>query len=571
MKKLAALAFADHGATHIMKKLAALCILSMLAFGIIGSAVLSCHETANNPTTDHYAEQPEPPKFAAITSPGQVGPFVPPPSWSQLSWYVDPANTSGCASDNNRTCSSVSCTSGDGPCKSFGSITSRWGTPSPIIGFGTGQGTVIHAMSGEPNVYADQIIWSPSCVSNTANTAYSSITIVGTPTVVSTGAISAGTNLSHSGNTLTNANFSALAPDAASISAGTAVRDTTTSPVSFMWLEANTSGTTWNLTPPLEAYDQFTLFNGAPSWANQNNPITIGATDTVIIETLPLVNVSAMVPASILTAQSACVWIDQVTLGSANAITLGGGVLVSDSKVYAEVSAIPGPQALPYTSDGSGYKYQTVFYDDDILSMNNANSYSDNLGHEISSDRATGSVLLNGGAVGIDPFVAGSPVATFYANSLGSVEMQQDFVIGKQIYIGYITVGRGGASGLANFTDGITQSVIFTGNFSFHPDDNIIENGLIWGTGNIRVQDNAQITYTQAPSLVFLGSGSITCNGSTTANSSFQAGGAGGSVTQYGGIPITVTNLAATAGDAGFGNNAQCVGGARIRQTGGSE
>jgi hypothetical protein len=68
-----------------------------------------------------------------FAAPGQVGPFVIPASWTQTTWAVDGSNLSGCASDNNRTCSSTSCTSGDGPCLTIASIASRWGTWTPYL------------------------------------------------------------------------------------------------------------------------------------------------------------------------------------------------------------------------------------------------------------------------------------------------------------------------------------------------------------------------------------------------------------------------------------------------------
>jgi hypothetical protein len=58
---------------------------------------------------------------------------------------MDGANVSGCASDNNRTCASTSCTSGDGPCLTFGSIATRWGTYSPQLA----QITTLNVMSNE--------------------------------------------------------------------------------------------------------------------------------------------------------------------------------------------------------------------------------------------------------------------------------------------------------------------------------------------------------------------------------------------------------------------------------------
>ena len=110
--------------------------------------VAACHSPSSAPAEARLA----------AASPGQVGPFVIPPSWRQGTWFVDPANSSTCASDNNRTCSLATCgTSGDGPCVSYGSIAARWGTTSPLLQ----QNTVLTWMSSEPTATTDEVIFEP--------------------------------------------------------------------------------------------------------------------------------------------------------------------------------------------------------------------------------------------------------------------------------------------------------------------------------------------------------------------------------------------------------------------------
>lgn len=58
---------------------------------------------------------------------------VPPSSWSTPSWFFDPANATGCASDSN-SCTSATCAgSGAGPCLSHAQIVYRLGTMSPTF------------------------------------------------------------------------------------------------------------------------------------------------------------------------------------------------------------------------------------------------------------------------------------------------------------------------------------------------------------------------------------------------------------------------------------------------------
>ena len=57
-----------------------------------------------------------------------------PASWSVPNWYVDPANSTGCASDSNSGTSATCGAAGIGPLKSYGElIVHRWGTSAPIL------------------------------------------------------------------------------------------------------------------------------------------------------------------------------------------------------------------------------------------------------------------------------------------------------------------------------------------------------------------------------------------------------------------------------------------------------
>lgn len=127
-----------------MKRLATLfVVLSMLLTGVVFGA---CHDSqpltsgtdASSPGALDASTQ-----FKPRATPGQVGPFVIPTSWRYSAIAIDPQNASGCASDNNRTCNISGCTSsgsssccatsGDGPCITYGSVATRWGTYYPRL------------------------------------------------------------------------------------------------------------------------------------------------------------------------------------------------------------------------------------------------------------------------------------------------------------------------------------------------------------------------------------------------------------------------------------------------------
>jgi hypothetical protein len=83
-------------------------------------------------------------KKGLLGAPPSSGPIVP-ASWTITNWYVDPQNTTTCASDTNSGtaatctggCSGSVCTSGIGPIVTFGElIYHRLGTPSPQIPYG---------------------------------------------------------------------------------------------------------------------------------------------------------------------------------------------------------------------------------------------------------------------------------------------------------------------------------------------------------------------------------------------------------------------------------------------------
>lgn len=542
-------------------------VLGVTALIVVGlSAAMSCYETPS--ALDEHEAGWAPAK--SPYTPGQIGPFVIPATWQQSAWCVDPSVTLSCTSDNNRTCSACNCsTAGDGPCKSFGSITSRWGSASPILN----QYTTIALLSGEPDTYTDVVTWSPACGTNTNGTLMGGLMIKGTPTIVATGAISAGTNLSQSGNTLGHANLAALAPDAAALSVGYYALDTTLSPNAGMYLEANTSGTVWNLTTPIRAFSTIGFNAGAPGWALIGTIPSIGATDTFQIETFPAMNLAAMLPSGLVLHDSACVAITNVTLNSGNAstwgslIAVGQGVELADNSIHGQISAQPGAR-LPADNSGfgRGYAYTTVLYNDDVWSIDNAGP-AGQTGVISGSDRPASPLLIAGGAMAIDS-TANQPVSGDYSvDNLGDVDIEQDFVIGPNVGHGFVTVGRGRASSIANFTLGGVSGdkVLFTENFSLNTDLVDQELGVIWGTGNWAIQNNVNFSYTQAPASVFLTSGTITIDGQSTM-CSLYAPGAYQANTIFCGIPFSAANLAATAGDGGFGNNAFIVGGVRIWQ-----
>lgn len=153
-----------------------------------------------------------------------------PASWLQPTWFVDPQNVTGNASDDNR---------GDNasfPVMTYnGGIVSKWGTTAPILR----QNTTITWLSSQPVGGADPVIAIPICVGV--------VLIMNAALPVATHAgILAGLVAKNqsTGQVLTaNLGFAAIP--------GQLVRNTTAGKDSFAWVWQNVAGTTFKLSQPL--------------------------------------------------------------------------------------------------------------------------------------------------------------------------------------------------------------------------------------------------------------------------------------------------------------------------------
>ncbi len=139
---------------------------SPMARGPRGSA----HAHAGHPTAAHAAARP-----AAVGSPGPIIPA----SWTIPNWYVDPANSTGCASNSNN-CTSATCGGGGvGPCLLVTEITGhRWGTQSPTLA----QNTTITVLSPE-TLNQEHIILTPYVVAGSVFGLIDTPTLEGTFTL----------------------------------------------------------------------------------------------------------------------------------------------------------------------------------------------------------------------------------------------------------------------------------------------------------------------------------------------------------------------------------------------------
>lgn len=104
-----------------------------------------------SPSPTANSQNPTKIVMAASTQP------LTPASWTVPNWYIDPANTTGCAADTN-TCTSATCAgAGTGPCATYAEIVvHRWGTTAPTLA----QNTTVSFLSSHSD-NSDPVILAP--------------------------------------------------------------------------------------------------------------------------------------------------------------------------------------------------------------------------------------------------------------------------------------------------------------------------------------------------------------------------------------------------------------------------
>lgn len=175
--------------------------------------------------------------------PAPVGVGVPNPAWAVPAWFVDNANSAGCATDQN-TCTSATCAAGNvGPCSTYAEIIARWGWPtaSPVIE----QATRVTFLSDDTEPAFDV---TPSIVNG------GSFTVTGTLTVAASGTVGTVTAKNRSAPQLLTAN---LGQSVASF-VGLIFSDTTRS--SYAWLDSASSGNVATLSQPMSRITDCTGF-----------------------------------------------------------------------------------------------------------------------------------------------------------------------------------------------------------------------------------------------------------------------------------------------------------------------
>jgi hypothetical protein len=205
--------------------------------------------------------------------------FTIPSSWTVANWYIDPANTSGCASDSNNGTSSTCGGAGVGPVVTYQQVASYWGTYSPRLQ----QQTTITALSGQTaaQALADPWYLSPFAEAPSGDVALiidGKLTASCIGTMANLTAYSSGTSLAQASVTGCTLSQTSLVYDR-------------TNP-SYAWAYRNTSGAIWSFSTPLY-WTAGGLESEVTTWANGDSVsvFTPGTTTGI-----PLINIALLTP-----------------------------------------------------------------------------------------------------------------------------------------------------------------------------------------------------------------------------------------------------------------------------------
>lgn len=437
---------------------------------------------------------------------GALGSIYPPPSWAVANWYVDPANSTAAASDNN------TCTTSGAPCLTWKEIIRRYGTYEPILR----QSTTVTWLSS-PSDDSDPFIWRPVFGHGAGIIVKGTI---GASQQVATGTISSLTAKNRSTPQLLQATFPA------GVAANQLVFNSTHS--SHAWTYAQVSGNTYSVSQPLAPYVplQTTVSpTEVDTWAN---------TDTVTLYNPVTVNVRELRPRALGIDGTFATFNEFVALyqlnindpsGNGTVAVLGTNVQLIDCIVTTGIRWEPSLDAgifagLPNVND------------------NFRNSLAG--GGEPYLPTGDARFLLYGG------------IANFAPNVHNAYIDYDIILVGGALQYG-------GDIGAAYVASGATYYVAASTTFQRHKGPG----NFLWGPGGLDVMNTARLSYPSganqaAASLLLTGAiqintGSVACSIGTGASAVVNCG-----------ISPTAAHLDAAVGASGFGGVAFVPGGASI-------
>ena len=494
----------------------------LLALVAMYAAVVSTATLARRPAAEPPGRPAAPSKLAA--APVQPSTLTNNPWFNVGLWVIDPANSTGCASDNN-DCQRTTCGgTGQGPCLSFnGGPVSRWGTYSPRLQ----QQTIIEWLSSQSGG-GDPVKLRPYIENG------GQLIILGNATTVATVTISGAgfQSKNYASNQELQANLTASGAEGQFLNNQTHA--------SVAWAYKSVSSNVFALSQPLNPNTTPITSFPAPevdTWAS---------TDSVKLQTFPLVDLVDLEPqatdnnhtSSPCTVSAVTVMESNGIVGSDN-FTVGSNVLLQSLRSLKVINLVaPNVVSLP----GMG----------PLVCLNCA---------------LEAGMLVNGGAYvaegqGIVVQVVGGFLHAPAFGQLPSVgigvpSISNASLDGDVILVGGLIDGgegpiavQGGSMGLVDVQGTITLSgqAIVNGVYSSGNNDGF----TIWGAGILNLAGPSQLTYGQLATTAvntFLLSGGLSINNTVKACSL----GTGAAAAWNCNISLTPAALDAAVGIAGFG------------------
>lgn len=192
-----------------------------------------------------------------------------PASWAQATWFIDPQNVTGVASDANTGLTAAA------PLKTWAALQARWGTSSPVL-----RATVTVTFLSSHVDNTDPVVATPF-LANGASFVLAGATLAATPAIFT---LTTAKNRAAGTNALLTGSFSAGVP-----APGLLVVNTTSGKSSRAFVYKNAGGANWNLTQPIVPFGvpPQAISPGAEvdTWANG---------DTVNLQPLVAVNVAVL-------------------------------------------------------------------------------------------------------------------------------------------------------------------------------------------------------------------------------------------------------------------------------------
>jgi hypothetical protein len=502
--------------------------LAILLFVLIG-VLSACRDPKGSPDASTFKSA------AAFATPGQVGPFVIPQSWKQANWYIDPQNTvsGSCASDNNRTCGVNNCsTPGDGPCLTYGSLATRWGTYFPRLL----QNTIVFWLSGQTTdadpVYENPYIENQSYFVNQ-----------GTLTQICTGSLASVTALNRaSGGNFLQASITGTGC-ASGVPNNTIIANTTSGKTSRAWTERTVSGTTYILSQPLTPYTVGTDPTGlteVTTWANGDTFVAYSVTNVNFVNVVPV-----MERVNDTTANVSKIYLYQINAwnpgtSSLNSIAIGQDVVLVESSASRRIQVLG--QNIAQANFTGGLFNADVFAGISVMSADTPSVF-DTHGNQY-------------------------PTFTIDGGITGSASAGSGYLTNTLVQLDPIFTSSGG--NLFSFKDSDSNCIGLDGANIIVYGNMFVEgpgpNGCgVYGTGYLNVYGSGRIYYNGNTAVNTFTSSATHPIAINDQNTGCSSSGATTNVISCG-ISLTPSNLdlANTGPGTGFGNTAFIPGGATI-------